>query len=59
MALLHEATDQKKLDVRVLERNVDRGVIAAKDVEKQLKELPDDAANALWTNTDELSNSEG
>jgi len=34
------------LDVRVRERNLRKGVLDDKDVEKHLKELPDSAANA-------------
>jgi hypothetical protein len=34
------------LDVRVRERNIRKGVLDEKDVEKYLKELPDAAANA-------------
>jgi hypothetical protein len=34
------------LDVRVRERNLRKGVLDDKDVEKYLKELPDSAANA-------------
>ncbi len=43
------------MDVRVLERNLDRGLITSKDHEKTVKDLPDDAANALWTNLEELA----
>lgn len=41
-------TNQKTpwdLDVRVRERNMRKGVLDEKDVEKYLKELPDSAAN--------------
>jgi hypothetical protein len=33
------------LDVRVRERNLRKGVLDEKDVEKHLKDLPDSAAN--------------
>ena len=42
-------TNQKTpwdLDVRVRERNLRKGVLDEKDVEKHLKELPDTAANS-------------
>jgi hypothetical protein len=42
-------TNQKTpwdLDVRVRERNLRKGVLDEKDVERYLKELPDSAANA-------------
>ncbi len=47
--------NEKKLDPRVLERNVSRGVIRAEDAQKSLKELPDDAANADFVSIDELA----
>jgi len=34
------------LDVRVRERNIRKGVLDEKDIEKYLKELPDSGANA-------------
>jgi hypothetical protein len=34
------------LDVRVRDRNLRKGVLDEKDVEKHLRELPDSAANA-------------
>lgn len=34
------------LDVRVRERNMRKGVLDEKDIEKYLRELPDSAANA-------------
>jgi hypothetical protein len=34
------------LDVRVRERNIRKGVLDDKDVEKYLKEIPDSSANA-------------
>lgn len=46
MTLLHEAFESKKFDTRVVERNIDRGLIQSKDHEKFVKELPDDSANA-------------
>lgn len=48
MALLHEAINEKKLDVRVIERNVKRGDVTSTEVERSLKQLPDDAANAEY-----------
>ena len=46
MALLHEAVEKKKLDVRMVERNVARGVITQADADQATKGLPDDAENA-------------
>ena len=54
MALLHEAVDEKKLDVRVSERNTTRGVITADELQKALDKLPDDADNAQWVSVEAL-----
>lgn len=56
MALLHEAVEKKKLDVRMVERNVARGVITAADVEQSIKALPDDAENASYVSVETLVN---
>jgi hypothetical protein len=55
MTLLHEAVEAKKLDVRMVERNLTRGVVAQDDVEKQSKKLADDADNAEWVSIESLA----
>ena len=55
MALLHEAVDKKKMDVRLIERNVARGVISAADVDQNTKNLPDDADNAEYVSIQSLA----
>lgn len=55
MTLLHEAVDVKKLDVRMVERNVARGVISAEEVDKAVKKLPDDADNAEYVSLETLA----
>jgi hypothetical protein len=55
MTLLNDAMNEKKLDTRVIERNVSRGVIRAEDVQKSMKDLPDDGANAEFVSIDELA----
>lgn len=55
MTLLHDAVESKKLDVRVVERNLDRGVIQHKEVEKATSELPDDSANADYVSIESLA----
>jgi len=55
MALLHVSVDSKKLDVRMVERNIARGVIQADDFNKSLKTLPDDAENAEYISLDSLT----
>jgi hypothetical protein len=54
MTLLHESVDFKKLDVRMIERNVARGVISAEDVQKAASKLPDDAENAEWVSIESI-----
>jgi hypothetical protein len=54
MALLHEAVEEKKLDVRVAERNVSRGVITADELHKAQDKLPDDGDNAQWVSVEAL-----
>ena len=56
MTLLHEAVEAKKLDVRLVERNLARGVITNDDVEKALKKLPDDGDNADTISIESLMN---
>jgi hypothetical protein len=55
MTLLHEAVDQKKFDVRVAERNIQRGLLRPEDLERSLKDLPDDAANADYISIESLA----
>jgi len=54
MALLHESVEFKKLDVRLVERNVARGVLTQEQVAQALKVLPDDGENAEWVSIDSL-----
>ncbi len=54
MTLLHDSIVTKKLDSRILERNIAKGVIQLSDVEKHLKSLPDDASNAEYVTLEEL-----
>jgi hypothetical protein len=56
MTLLHEAVDAKKMDVRLVERNVTRGILTQDDVEKNLKKLPDDGDNAEMVSIEALMN---
>ena len=56
MTLLNEAVLAKKNDVRMVERNIARGVTAQADVDAYVKSLPDDAANAEYIAIDSLAN---
>ncbi len=55
MTLLKDAVEEKKLDVRLLERNIERGVIAQKVALAAIANLPDDAANADWVSLESFS----
>ena len=59
MALLHEAVEEKKLDVRMVERNIARGVITQTDADQAAKALPDEAENSTWVSVDSLAQDEG
>ena len=56
MALLHDSVNSKKYDVRLVERNVARGLITAKELEEAVKNLPDDSENAQYVSIDTLEN---
>ena len=47
---LSRALDDKKLDTRLRDKLVADGKISSTDIEGYLKELPDDAANSIYTN---------
>lgn len=55
MSLLSDAVEFKKFDVRVVERNVQRGVMRAEDVQKNTKDLPDDLSNAEWISIEKIA----
>jgi hypothetical protein len=46
MTLLLDATEAKKFDSRVVERNIQRGFTKVDDYEKFVKDLPDESENA-------------
>jgi len=54
MSLLHDSIQEKKFDVRMLDKNLVRNVISDKDVKTHLEQLPDDAENALFTTVEEI-----
>ena len=55
MALLHESVSSKKLDVRLVERNIARGVVTAEEHLRTVSQLPDDSENAVWVSIDSLN----
>ena len=59
MTLLFDAIEQKKFDVRNLEKNISRGVASSDEYQKFLKQLPDDAETADWISIDSLQGDDG
>ena len=55
MSLLHESIQEKKLDVRMLEKNLVRNMVTDKEVKTAIAALPDDAENAAYISLDEVS----
>jgi len=58
MPLLHESVNEKKFDIRMVERNVQRGQVSNDEIEKHMKSLPDDAANAVKVTEADLEKQE-
>jgi hypothetical protein len=58
MPLLHDSTNEKKFDVRMVERNLTRGQVSHDEIEKVLKTLPDDSANAITVTDADLEKQE-
>ena len=54
MALLHDSVDSKKLDTRMIERNINRGVISRQDYDVSITQLADDGENAEWVSIETL-----
>jgi hypothetical protein len=52
---LFECNKEKEVDVRILERALAVGKLDKKLAEDALKALPDDAANAVFVNVDEIN----
>ncbi len=57
MSLLHDSIQEKKFDVRMLDKNLVRNVVADKDVKAHLEQLPDDSENAEYISIEELDDS--
>ena len=54
MSLLHDSIQEKKFDVRMLDKNLVRNVVSDKEVKTHLEQLPDDAENAVFTTVEEI-----
>lgn len=55
MKLLSESTREKLFDTRVIEKNLNRGLISDSDVEKNLKGLSDDNEYCETVNMKDLA----
>ena len=55
MSLLHDSIINKKFDVRMVDKNLVRGVVSDKEVKAQAEQLPDDSENAVFINLDEIA----
>jgi hypothetical protein len=55
MSLLHEAIQDKKLDIRMLDKNLVRNVVSDKEVKQAIASMPDDAENASYISLDEIA----
>ena len=55
MSLLIDGIQEKKFDVRMLEKNLVRNVVVEKDVQAHLDALPDDSENAVFISLDEVA----
>lgn len=58
MTLLKDAVEAKKFDIRMIERNLARGVITAQDAQATSDVLPDDGENAEWISIETLAGEE-
>lgn len=54
MSLLNESIQDKKFDVRMIDKNLFRNVIADKDLKTHLEKLQDDSENAQYVSIEEL-----
>ena len=57
MSLLHDSIQEKKFDVRMLDKNLVRNVVTDKEVKAHLEQLQDDSANAHYASIEELDDS--
>ena len=57
--LLNESIQQKAIDVRMAEKNVQRGVLSHEEFSKHLSKLPDDSVMAERRTLDQLMKDDG
>ncbi len=58
MSLLIDGVKDKKFDVRVVERGVQRGTLSAEEVKKFVESLPDDAENGVYATWEDIQKQE-
>ena len=58
MTLLKDASEAKKSDIRLIDRNFKKGLISQDEIQRLAGQLPDDAANAEWVSVETLSDDE-
>ncbi len=54
LSLLHQSVEFKNFDTRLIERNVERGLITREQVKQFLNSLPDDTEQAHWVSVESL-----
>lgn len=55
MTLLFEASQEKRFDLRVVERNLRRGIVAPEEFKKSTDKVADDTSNAEYTRIEDLA----
>ena len=55
MSLLKDAIEKKKYDVRMIDQNLNRGVVKSSEVDQNMSSLEDVSENAEWVNLEELA----
>lgn len=59
MTLLHNAIEAKKFDSRVMERNLQRGLVKTDEVQASVVALQDDAEFAEYVSIDAIASGDG
>jgi len=55
MSLLKDAIQKKKYDVRMIDQNLNRGVVKSSEVDQNISSLEDVSENVEWVNLEELA----
>lgn len=54
MSILSRALEEKEFDIRVTQRNLAKGKILHEELDRHLKKLPDETANAEYVSIEDL-----